>query len=75
MGDANVEPPLQPRKRKATTEGAAGDDNNLLGDGEDGVEPVVVMERSKHRDGTLYEPRVDVFRWLYNLESSSESKQ
>jgi hypothetical protein len=33
------------------------------------------MERSKHRDGTLYEPRVDVFRWLYNLESSSESKQ
>ena len=36
--------------------------------------PVVVLERSKHGDGSLYESRVDVFRWLFSLKNTGESK-
>jgi len=38
------------------------------------VNPVAVMERSKHGDGSLYESRVDLFLWLFSLEDTGESK-
>ncbi|CAN6329787.1 unnamed protein product [Urochloa humidicola] len=31
------------------------------------------MPRSKHGDGSLYEHRADVFRWLFNLELATET--
>ncbi|PAN21655.1 hypothetical protein PAHAL_3G491100 [Panicum hallii] len=31
------------------------------------------MERSKHGDGSLYEPRVDLFRWLFSLLDTGET--
>ena len=74
-GDANVESGA--RKRKAVEEVAMlGDDDDLLEDEdmEEDVNPVVVMPGSRHGDGSLYEPRVDMFRWLFNLQDTSESK-
>ena len=78
-GDASGES-SQATKRKATEEAAADDlveadgEEGDLEEEEEGVNPVAVMERSKHGDGSLYESRVDLFRWLFSLEDTGESK-
>ncbi|OEL36832.1 hypothetical protein BAE44_0002149 [Dichanthelium oligosanthes] len=75
-GDVNAE--SQARKRKATEEAAMDDvledgEEDMEEEEEEGVNPVVVMEGSKHGDGSLYKPKVDVFRWLYSLEETGET--
>ena len=72
-GDGSGELSQEARKRKE--EVAEEEDDDLEEeDDEEGVHPVVVMERSKHGDGFLYESRVDVFRWLFSLKNTGESK-
>jgi len=73
-GDGSGELSQEARKRKATEEVAEEEDDLEEEDDEEGVHPVVVMERSKHGDGFLYESRVDVFRWLFSLKNTGESK-
>ena len=72
-GDGSGELSQEARKRKE--EVAEEEDDDLEEeDDEEGVHAVVVMERSKHGDGSLYESRVDVFRWLFSLKNTGESK-
>ena len=76
-GDGSGELSQEARKRKATEEVAEEEEEEEdleEEDDEEGVHPVVVMERSKHGDGSLYESRVDVFRWLFSLKNTGESK-
>lgn len=68
-GDVSAE--SREGRKRATEEVAAVHEDDLE---EEGVKPVVALEGSKHGDGSLYEPKVDMFHWLYRLQITSESK-
>ncbi|KAF8692177.1 hypothetical protein HU200_039779 [Digitaria exilis] len=67
-GDVSAE--SREGRKRATEEVAAVHEDDLE---EEGVKPVVALEGSKHGDGSLYEPKVDMFHWLYRLQITSET--